>query len=208
MDHKLATDSMAVERYLLGELNSDERTQFEEHAFACDVCADAIQNGIVFLDSGRALVKGEKRFRWGRVVTWLPIAAAAALAVVVAVQSFVTIPLLRNTAQEPLMQIAPIYNADASRGAAGEPVRAAKRFTQLINIPSEPAFPSYRCELRDATGRVRAVLPITALQAKELVPVLLGPLPAGSYVLMVEGVREEGNRAETIDTIPVNVKGP
>jgi Putative zinc-finger len=208
MDHKLATDSMAVERYLLGELTPDERTQFEHHAFTCDECADAIQNGIVFLDSGRALVKRQLIFRWERVMKWLPHAAAAALAVVVGVQNFITIPGLRTAAQEPLMQIAPIYNADTSRGAAGEPVRAAKRFMQLINIPSEPAYPGYRCELRDAKGQVRAVLPITALQAKELVPVLLGPLPAGSYVLVVLGVREEGNRAETIDTIPVNVQGP
>jgi hypothetical protein len=197
-----------VERYLLGELNPDERTQFEHHAFTCDECADAIQNGIVFLDSGRALVKGEKRFRWQHVMTWLPIAAAAALAIVVGVQNIITIPRLRTTSNEPLMQLAPIYNADASRGAAGPSAPAAKRFTQLINIPSEPAYPGYRCELRDARGQVRAVLPITALQAKELVPVLLGPLPAGSYVLVVLGVREEGNRAETIDTIPVNVQGP
>ena len=207
MDHKLATDSMAVERYLLGELNSDERKELEQHAFACDACGDAIQNGIVFLDSGRALVQGERRFHWGRVVTWFPSAAAAALAIVVGVQNFVTIPRLRTT-PAPLIEIAPIYNDDASRGAAGNHVPAGRRFTQLINIPSEPAYPAYRCELRDATGKVRAVLPITALQAKELVPVLLGPLPAGSYVLVVEGVREEGNRAETVNSISINVQGP
>jgi len=38
--------------------------------------------------------------------------------------------------------------------------------------------------------------PVTAEQAKESLTLLLGSLPAGSYVLAIEGVREEGNRTE------------
>jgi hypothetical protein len=207
MEHELAAKEMFTERYLLGELTANERADFEEHFFDCAECATAMREGAALLASGRAVVRAERQFRKRRVLTWLPQAAAAALAIVVGVQTFMILPR-RTASHEPLMQIAPIYNSDISRGAAAESAPAGKRFTQLINIPSEPAYPSYRCELRDAKGQVRAVLPITALQAKDLVPVLLGPLPAGSYVLVVEGVREEGNRAETIDTIPVNVKGP
>src|SRR5947208_13991787 len=88
MDHKLAADSMTAERYLLGELNSDERTRFEEHAFDCDECAAALRDGIALFDNGRAVLEGERRFRWKPLMTWAPSAVAAALAVVVGVQYF------------------------------------------------------------------------------------------------------------------------
>ena len=207
MDHKLATDSMAVEKYLLGELNADERTIFEKHAFDCDECAAAIRNGIAFLDNGGVLVEGERRFRWGRVVTWFPTAVAAALAVVVGVQNIVTIPAMRLTTQAPAIQVVPMYRADQARGAENEHPAAGKQSLIIVDIASEQTFASYRCELRNASGRVLASQPVTRQQAMQPVPVLLSPLPAGSYILAIEGVREDGNRTP-IASNQVNVEGP
>ncbi|WP_109486882.1 zf-HC2 domain-containing protein [Occallatibacter savannae] len=39
MDHKEALESMAVERYLLGELSPAQNESFEQHAISCDECA-------------------------------------------------------------------------------------------------------------------------------------------------------------------------
>lgn len=206
MDHQTAVKDLLAERYLLGEMNANERTDFEEHFFDCAECAASVRDGAAFLDSGRSLVRAEQRFRRGRAMTWIPSAVAAALAIVVGVQNFVTIPALRMASEAPAIQVVAAYQGDQSRGAADNP-RAGETFVRFLNIPSEEHFASYRCELRDASGRVRASQAITAEQAKQLIPLLLRPLPAGSYVLVVEGVREDGNRAE-VARYPVNVQGP
>lgn len=204
MDHKLATDSMAVERYLLGELNPDERRDFEEHVFVCPECGDAIDNGIAFLDNGRELVQGERRFDWRRrAMTWIPTSVAAALAVVVGMTFFKPQP----PASGPAIQVVAMYNIEQVRGQESEHVPAGKPSVLLVNIPSEQTYPSYRCELRDTSGQVRASIAVTEVQARQIVPMLLSPLPAGSYILTIEGVREDGNRTPIVSH-PVNVKGP
>ena len=184
---------MTVERYLLGELNSDERTRFEEHAFDCDECAAAVRDGIALFDNGRALVEGERRFRWGRVMTWAPSAVAAALAVVVGMQHFA--PAVQTAA--PAIQVLHGYQLEQSRGAARPHLPAGKAAVLYANI-ADQSYPSYGCELRDAGGHVLGTQQVTAVDAKETVPVLLRPLPAGSYVLVVYGVRADGNRGAEV----------
>ncbi|HJW95924.1 MAG TPA: zf-HC2 domain-containing protein [Thermoanaerobaculia bacterium] len=192
---------MAVEQYLLGELNSDERKDFERHAFDCDACAAAIHDGIVLLDNGRAVVEGERRFRWGRVVIWVPSAVAAALAVVVGIQNFA--PSARQAS--PAIRALDGYSLEPSRAAAKH-VRAGEPAVLYINIPDQ-SQPQYVCDLRDASGHVRSSFPITKEQAKDIVPVaLLRPLPAGSYDLVIYGIRD-GNRGPEITNYPFEV-GP
>jgi hypothetical protein len=41
MNHADAAATLAVERYLLGEMTDNERPAFEEHYFGCVECADA-----------------------------------------------------------------------------------------------------------------------------------------------------------------------
>jgi hypothetical protein len=201
MDHKLATDSMAAERYLLGELNSDERKDFETHAFECDECGTAISDGIAFLDNGREVVAGERRFRWRpAVTTWLPSAVAAALAIVVGVQNFG--PAVQQ--QVPLLEVLNPYPLEQSR-AAEKHVRAGQPAVLYVNI-TDQSQPSYVCDLRDASQHVHFTLPITKEQAQEVVPVaLLRPLPAGSYELVVYGVRADGNRGPKVASYPFEV---
>src|SRR5213075_523406 len=171
MDHKSATASMTVERYLLGELNSDERKDFERHAFECDECATAISDGIALLDNGREVVEGERRFRWGRVMTWVPSLVAAALAVVVGVQQFAP-PALQEL---PAVKVLTPYNLEPSRDAVKH-VRTGEPAVLYVNIPDQ-SQPQYVCDLRDASGHARVSFPITREQAKDVVPVaLLRPL--------------------------------
>jgi hypothetical protein len=202
MDHKSALASMAVEQYLLGELNSDERKDFEQHAFDCDECAAAISDGIALLDTGRAVVEGERRFRWGRIVTWVPSLVAAALAVVVGIQNFA--PAARQAL--PAIRVLDGYSLEPSRAAAKH-LRAGAPAVLYVNILDQ-SQPQYVCDLRDASGKVRFSYPITKEQAKDTVPVaLLRPLPAGSYELAIYGVRENGNRGPEVATYPFEV-GP
>jgi len=202
MDHKLATDSMAVEKYLLGEMNSDERTLFEKHAFDCDECASAIHDGITLLDNGRVLVEAERRFQPGRFVNRLMPVAAAVLAVIVGVQNFW--PTAQT--QVPAIQVLHGHQLEHSRGSAGPRVRTGEQTLFYLNI-TDQSYPGYISELRDVNGHVRATHPVTAVEAKDIVPLLLSPLPAGSYVLVVYGVRANGNRGAEVANEPFDV-GP
>ena len=43
MDHTEAVDTLACERYLLGEMTETERDAFEAHFFSCDECAEDVR---------------------------------------------------------------------------------------------------------------------------------------------------------------------
>jgi hypothetical protein len=200
MDHKLATDSMAAERYLLGELNSDERKDFETHAFACDECGNAISDGLAFIDNGRAVVSAQRRFRWRSVMTWAPSAVAAALAVVVILDHAPR----REPQPTQYIQVLKGHSLEPSR-AAVQHVRSGEPAVLYLNI-TDQSQPKYVCDLRDASGHVRSTVPITREQTQEIVPVaLLRPLPAGSYELVVYGVREDGSRGPEVASYPFEV---
>src|ERR1017187_3680900 len=57
MQHKEADQTLAVERYLLGDMTATEVEQFEEHLFMCPECAESVQTGAVFVENARAVFK-------------------------------------------------------------------------------------------------------------------------------------------------------
>jgi hypothetical protein len=202
--HEQAVSTMAVERYLLNEMPDDERETFEEHFFDCRFCGPAVHAGTMLLENGGELVRAERRFQPGRVMTWLPAAVAAGLLVVIGAQSVMIFNLRRQPAPTAAFEVPQAYSLGQSR-AAEERLHAGQPAVLYADIPDQ-SYPSYRFELRDGSGRIRGAQNVTAKQAKETVPVVLRPLPAGSYVLVIEGVREDGNRTE-ITRYPVIIRG-
>src|SRR5438128_8781514 len=73
MEHSEATETLASERYLLGEMSDEERNAFEEHFFGCGECARDVRDGTTMIDSVRA----GKQKRGTSVAPWLVAAAAA-----------------------------------------------------------------------------------------------------------------------------------
>ena len=61
MDHDSITASQAVERYLLDEMSADERELFEAHYFECDVCAEEVRSGSMFISNARAVFAEDER---------------------------------------------------------------------------------------------------------------------------------------------------
>jgi Putative zinc-finger len=100
LTHTQAVDSMATERYLLGEMTDTERLAFEDHFFGCAECAEEVRlaalmaNGAragLARDAGAAPIAGRPLAfptarRW-RASVVLPYAAAAGLALVVGYQA-------------------------------------------------------------------------------------------------------------------------
>lgn len=56
MNHQQALNEHATERYLLREMNAEERRAFEEHYLDCAECLEAVTFGTEFLEAGREVV--------------------------------------------------------------------------------------------------------------------------------------------------------
>jgi len=199
MEHTDIRPDTAV-RYLLGEFSEADAASFEEHYFDCSACASDIRNGMTLIE-GLDHLTPEKRpasvvdintRRW----RWMQTAAAAALIVLIA-RPMIWPP-------KRVLTLQPVQTMEMSavvRG--GEPpapiVLASGRSTLVYpNIPLEPAFPNYEISIRDASKKAVISTKLTEEMAKLYEPLLLSALPAGSYEVVIEGVRENGNRAPVI----------
>ena len=59
MEHTQAIQWKAAERYVLGELPSDLREQYEEHFFSCVECAEEVNLAAAFVENSRAAIGSE-----------------------------------------------------------------------------------------------------------------------------------------------------
>lgn len=195
MEHKHAQHTLAVERYALGEMTDDERSDFEAHYFECPDCAADVRETTAFLDSGRELSRRlPRKVVRPAVRSWLPAAAAAALFGIGGYQ-MAAVNASRLAANAEIPTEIRLYE-EQSRAEGGQvPTLAADRATILYVAIEEEGFASYRCEVRDASGKAIKVLPVSAEQARSPVPVLVRALPAGRYSVVIEGVREDGKRS-------------
>jgi hypothetical protein len=214
--HEKAIADMTAESYLLGDLSDSDADAFEKHYFDCSVCSDTIRAGAAMFAAGREVVierdiagplpvpeplPAPLPFRQ-RAKQWMSVAAAAMLSFVIGAGFF------RPPAPPPIPLLASMEVADPHGSIAGvmrgpedvelihfEGNRAAEI---IIFTPSQLRYPAYRLELRDGSEKVLHRLDLSPKQAlhDDGVPVLLRALPAGRYVLVILGVRKEGNHPE------------
>jgi hypothetical protein len=121
MDHTEALRLQAAEKYVLGELDSNLRDQYEEHYFDCAECAVDLQAAAAFAATSRQVFEEDasaalaaaaagrrahsqpapapswiQRFRWAFAA--VPAFAALVLATILTYQDMVLIPHLKNAA--------------------------------------------------------------------------------------------------------------
>ncbi len=197
MEHQDAIRTLAAERYLLDEMNEQERETFESHYFECAECAELVRAGAALADAARdgrvppgvvAFPAGTTAARGSGLRTWAPLAAAAALALVAGYQTFVTIPSLRQAVATP-HALAPVALAPASRGegaavtrdAAGGPVVLA------LDINTSLSSPQLVYDLRTDGDEVllsgQAPVPSQGTPLLLLIPAT--SLTSGQYVIVV-----------------------
>jgi hypothetical protein len=199
MDHNEAQQSQAVERYILNEMSADERDGFEEHYFDCRVCGEDVAAGAKLLAAGRRVAQESPTIvpmprRW---TAWLPAAAAAALLLIT-----IGIGLPTGRTGNPSLEVVTLHEtvieASENRGSAGEPIvlQHDKPTVLPVAISSNQRFPRYEIVLRTAGGKIRAKHPVSAKDANDQIQLLIHSLPVDSYILAIEGVREDGNHIE------------
>ena len=208
LNHTEAAKTHAVERYLLGEMNQDERMTFEDHYFNCRICSVDVSDGMQMISAGRVVVREDVPqktnvvplpSRWKR---WFPAAAAAALIASLlgnGLQFTRTAELREELAREQAPAVVQLHTLELAqkRGAAEPTTVPADHILDFdIQIDESPDAVSYVAEVHDSSGKVRNRLGISRDTAKEPVTLRTGNLPAGRYELVIRGVRKDGKSFE------------
>jgi anti-sigma factor RsiW len=183
MNHENAVQLMAVERYLLDDLTSELRDEFEEHMFDCAECALDLRSGAAFVNEAKlqlpqliaashppqaaAPSRVEPRqaksslnwLAWLRPVFAVPapafaVPAFAALLGLVAYQNIQTIPSLRASAASPRVVPWTSFHT-GTRGGAQLDVAAnsSQGAAVLIDLPQEVPYAGYVFNLYDQQGK-------------------------------------------------------
>jgi hypothetical protein len=174
MNHNQAVEQLAVERYLLGELDVDAREDFEEHLFSCPECALDARVATVFIEEAKAElnemalsqpeVKGSGKkikFRthwlfWMRPAFAVPVFAV--LGLVTVYQNLITIPALREAGNQPaILPVAPVSGATRGDTHTTITVDRAQGIALPVDIPLDPVigkFDSYSFKLYDQQNKL------------------------------------------------------
>jgi hypothetical protein len=214
LDHRHASETQVVERYLLGELSAGEVEEFELHYFECPRCALALESGQMLISAARkelsatgvepaaalAAVRKEKTSLWSSVAAFwrqpaFGLCAAALLAVVAIYQGAVVIPGLHR------MRPLPAYHLIGASRAEDQKIKAptGSAFIELdADIPPEVHFRNYVCVISGA-GSALPGIPCPAPEDGHPVTILVptDKLQPGKHELAIYGEGAEGKPIQT-----------
>ena len=208
MNHQEAVKTLALERYLLGEMADQERDAFEEHFFSCAECAEDARAGGAMRDAvaaGMATAAATKVSPAGRLLTMpaprrrlasiaVPWATAASLALVAGYQAFIAVPALTRNARPTVL--APVTLRPASRGQETVVVASTGALITLaVDLGGGVTNGSIDYEIRQADGKSiasdRVPAPTDGSPLLLLVPAALLQ-PGQHYVLSVKNSGNDG----------------
>jgi hypothetical protein len=212
MDHAEVVRRQMTERYLLDELDSLDRDEFEEHFFDCADCAADVHAGALFVDQGKIVlaekVMAEQRepvsshaqpnwLSWFRPAFALP--ATAILLIVIGYQNTVTIPHMAHQLNAP--QVLPFVAVNVGTYGSEPPAiltHPGESFLVFARIPPDAAFVRYTAELYDPERKLEWTMAFAPLSGQDEYPVQVPgkDWKAGRYALTVFGVTAGGESKE------------
>jgi hypothetical protein len=227
MTHADAAATHAVERYLLGELSTEERDRFEEHAFDCLECAEDLKAAAIFLDTSRSVLRETpveqratpevaprpKRPRgwlaWLNPASLFPsyalVPAMAVLLGLTLYQNLVTIPSLRNSST-PRALSAFSFVSSGTRGATPMSITApaGQPFLLFFDIPPGGRYTSYHCTIVAEDGTPQLSVEVSAAQARDTVQLFVpaSRLRAGRQTVVITGDAGTGATTQEIARYP------
>jgi hypothetical protein len=208
MDHTAVVRDRTTERYLLNELDSEVRNEFEEHYFDCPECALDVSAASQFVEQSKLVLAessdpvpalltsgpGPVKYGW---LGWLrPAFAAPALALLLAVvgyQNLVTYPRLQAELKQP--QILPAVSVNVGTYGAGETtVPEGKGLLLSLRIPPDGGFVRYTVDLYNPGGKSAASFTVTPAVGQDQWSVTIPRVTreAGTYTMAVHGVTSGG----------------
>jgi len=218
MNHQQAIDSMAVERYVLGEMTATDRQAFEEHYFNCPECLEAITFASDFLEVGREYVSEKAQVEPVPVATpawhkrifsaswWSSPVPAFVSAVFLAlfglsIYQGVELAQARKSLKTPTVVAASVFlpmaarGGDATRGEISVIVGQKQSFVLDIDLPQDHGrFSAYEGEIisNSASPGVPAfALPAERLNQSPRLELTIPPsLAEGAYQLVIRGIND------------------
>lgn len=215
MEHRVAEQTNAVERYLLDEFTPVERENFEAHLFDCPICGEQVRQGAiaianvkqVFREESESSEASRQRSRshgwaaWFRVPALVPSWAALALAVVVVYQNRVLIPALEQPQVLSSGLIAPLAREAAPRVTINPRL---PKFNLSFDVDDRRAYGSYTCDFQREGGASIFKLDCGTRQVASFTLDLLLPtkdFPAGRYVMILRPATEPQNQVQSYNFV-------
>ncbi len=211
MDHELAVNSQACEKYLLGELSPELRDAYEEHYFSCAECAAQLQSVAELVGASPAILAegplntarpqpiGAPSGWFGWLKPGFLVPAFALLLLVIGYQNFVTIPNMRRAGGPQVLRMFSLISAN-TRGDGGLVFSLAPNepFGVYVDVPADSAYLNYLLRLEDPTGASRLLRSLTAQEAQKTQVVAIDPGgKSGKYAIVVSGLTSPGADAST-----------
>ena len=222
MNHQDATQSMAVEKYVLNELSPELRAEFEEHYFECADCAMDLRATTAFLDAAKAEFQSApapKRLpvalpKTGGPWMWRPsfvMPALAACLLFIAYQNTMVVPRLhQQIAQLSSPEILPSVSLMGGNSRGGQipsiAVPPAHPFLLVMDIPTQDRFSTYTCSLYSPAGKLAWQGQVSAQQAKDTISITIPAADRmdGKYSLQVQGITSPANPETAVDLARYN----
>jgi hypothetical protein len=163
MDHSEAIRTMASEKYLLNELEGEERDAFEEHFFECDECAMDVRTGSLFLEQcklefARSAVTEPMQTETRKISRWawwpqFAIPVIAVLLLVIGYQNLAT----RSADHMRALPAAITLNLSTYGDATPVAVHTGEDIVVNVIIPPGHRYTTYRADLHKPGGSVESV---------------------------------------------------
>jgi hypothetical protein len=214
MDHTAVVRDKMTERYLLNELESEMRDEFEEHYFDCPECALDVRAAHQFVEESKVVLAEEPEPVFVRAASrpeparpgwfaWLrPAFAAPALALLLAVAGYQNLRL-RSELRQP--QILPAVSVNVGTwGGGGTPtsIPEGQGLLLFVRVPLDGAYARYTAELYNPAGKLQGSFTIvpTPGQDQWSVTVPRADREAGTYTVAVQGVTAGGETKDLGNT--------
>ena len=216
MDHTAVVRDRTTERYLLNELESEVRDEFEEHYFDCPECAQDVSAASQFVEHSKLVLAESSepvpvrpisdpapvRRGW---FTWLsPAFAVPALALLLAVvgyQNLVTYPRLQAELTQPQILPAVAVNV-GTYGARDTSVPPGKGLVLSLRIPPDGLFVRYKIELYNPAGKRAGSFTVAPVGGQDQWSVTIPAVDreVGTYTLAVHGITRSGEAKDLSST--------
>jgi hypothetical protein len=206
INHDDAIKNLMAERYLLGELNTEERDAYEEHLFSCNACFEQVQAGTEFVSHLRNIDVPHPQSHlapgfMSRVIANARQSATMAAFTLLICVAGISIYQQRTISALRRPQVTPSFFL--SDGARAEGLKTLvvppnTRFDVSIQLLQSADFSSYQGQILDQSGRQKSSFPISPEQIKDTVHLLLDSsvLDPGTYSIVVNGFTPDGQKTE------------
>jgi hypothetical protein len=218
MDHDTVVRQQMTERYLLNELDTQARDEFEEHFFDCKDCALDVHAGAMFIEHSKVVlaeksepipaglpVKAPVKAGWlaglifGPRQMWRPAFGLPMLALlaVIGYQNLVTYPQLQQALNRP--QVLPWASVNVGTyGSEGQTITTHPGEDFLLYVRVPPGYAHYVADLYNPDGKMEwsLTIPATPGQDHSSIRVPGANRRAGSYTLKLRGVTPTGENTE------------